>query len=311
MGNPSTKLTKNGDLITYVYDINRLVSVDLPGGITETFGYDDLGRRTSMANSEVSVSWDYDARNQLISAVNHTVGQSLDYDYDSNGLLTQMTGPDGSVHYLYDSKNRLIEQSDPIAGVYRFSYDQLDRRSSLIYPNGLVTEYEYDAAGRLLSILTSDSQGAVVDGYSYSYDEVGRRAQMALLHDPTVHDYDYDTTHRLVRWDRGPNRFEEYGYDDVGNRMSLTDDLGTITYSHDTANRLLTELRTYSGGGTSSTSYLWDNNGNLVDRTAGSAQTTYQWSSLDRLVEVNAPSGISSYGYDPDGLRVRETSTLR
>jgi RHS repeat-associated protein len=308
LGNLASKLTPTGDLITYDYDVRRLVAVNLPGDEEASFVYDLQGRLTSMASSEVSVSYLYDFLGRLEEVTNHTLGQTINYAYDGHGNLREMEGPAGTVEYFYDAKNRLVEQRDPVTGIYRFAYDQADRRIGIEYPNGLATEYAYDSASQLTSILTRNTLGEVVDGYEYTYDLVGNRTRMALLHDSTVHGYQYDSTHRLTRWDRGPERFEAYTYDNVGNRLRLDDDLGTISYSYDTANRLLAELRELNEGGTTLTSYAWDANGNVLHETVGSAVTTYQWDALNRLLEISNASGVQTYGYDPNGIRVRETN---
>ena len=280
------------------------------GGARESFGYDALGRRTSMANSEVSLSFVYDALNRMTQATNHTLGQTIGYGYDAAGNRTSMDGPLGQVTYLYDAKNRLAEQHDPASGVYRLAYDAADRRSGLTYPNGVTTEYDYDGASRLTDLLTRDPQGTVLDGYAYSYDAVGNRTEMRSLRDSAVHDYTYDSVDRLTRWQRGPDRFEAYTYDRVGNRTELDDERGSVTYSYDDANRLLQQVRTLTdGGSTTTTDYGWDPNGNLLTKQVEDGSlTTYTWDALNRLTSVTDATGLHTYGYDPQGIRVRETN---
>ncbi|MCP4601067.1 MAG: RHS repeat-associated core domain-containing protein [Proteobacteria bacterium] len=261
-----------------------------------------------MANAEVALSYVFDELNRLTQTTNHTLTQSIGYEYDDNNNLTRMIGPRGAVEYFYDELNRLVEQRDPVTGVFLYEYDNLGRRTALHYPNGLTTEYSYDVASRLESIITRNDQGEVVDGYSYSYDPVGNRVTMIALHDGVRHEYEYDEVYRLSRWDRGPSRFEVYTYDDVGNRQTLTDEEGITTYRYDVANRLVDELRRLTDGTATTITYTWDLNGNLIAKTAGSMTTSYQWHALDRMLSITGPKGTFDYGYDPRGIRVRETN---
>ncbi|MCP4546729.1 MAG: RHS repeat protein, partial [bacterium] len=308
LGNLERKTKPDGQEITYDYDLRRLIAVNLPGAAVESFGYDTLGRRTSMANAEVALSYMFDELNRLTQTTNHTLTQSIGYEYDDNNNLTRMIGPRGAVEYFYDELNRLVEQRDPVTGVFLYEYDNLGRRTALHYPNGLTTEYSYGVASRLESIITRNEQGEVVDGYSYSYDPVGNRLTMIGLHDGVRHEYEYDEVYRLSRWNRGPSRFEAYTYDNVGNRATLTDEAGSITYDYDLANRLVSEVRQFTDGTGVDTIYAWDANGNLTTKTAGSVVTVYQWDALDRMVGLTGPGGANSYGYDPEGIRFRETN---
>ena len=310
LGNLKAKTNPDGSVVSYEYDVRRLTAVVLPGGARESFGYDALGRRTSMADAEVSLSFVYDALNRMTQATNQTLGQTIGYGYDAAGNRTSMDGPLGQVTYLYDAKNRLVEQHDPASGVYRLAYDAADRRTGLTYPNGVATEYDYDQASRLTDLLTRDPQGNVLDGYVYTYDAVGNRTEMRSLRDSAVHDYTYDSVDRLTRWQRGSNRFKAYTYDRVGNRTELDDERGSVTYSYDDANRLLQQVRTLTDGGSATTTdYGWDPNGNLLQKLVeGGSRTTYTWDALNRLSSVSDATGLHTYGYDPDGIRVRETN---
>lgn len=311
-GKLDRKVNAEDEEIRFEYDQRRLAAVVLPGNVRESFGYDSLGRKTSMSNSEVSLRYVYDDLNRLAQVVNETLGQTIGYEYDPAGNRTKTIGPRGSVIYVYDAKNRLVEQRDPATGTYRYEYDAADRRTAVRYPNGLSTSYEYDRAGQLLAILTKNSQGVVVDGYSYTYDAGGNRQTMTSLRESVKHVYTYDEVDRLTRWQRGDSRFEEYAYDAVGNRLQLNDETGSTVYSVDLANRLVEEARSHSSGGITLTRYGWDAAGRRTSKAvtpdgASTATTNYSWDALDRLLGVVSPEGAFSYGYNPEGIRVRET----
>jgi RHS repeat-associated protein len=307
-GNVISKNTPSGDLISYEYDGRKLTAIVLPGNEEETFLYDGLGRRVGMLNAESSVGYTYDALNRITEVIDNLLGVTISYGYDESGNRIRMTGPLGTVQYSYDAKGRLVEQRDPASGIFRFEYDSADRRSSLAYPNGFTTSYEYDATSRIVSVVTRTPAGEIADGYSHVYDAVGNRLSMRSLRDSTEHAYTYDQMNRLSSWQVGGSRFETYLYDAVGNRVSLSDEEGTVSYGYDAANRLVSELRTFAGGGSSATTYGWDANGRLSEKTVDAqAPTILTWDALDRLTEISEGSSVTAYGYNPLGTRVRES----
>jgi len=57
------------------------------------------------------------------------------------------------------------------------------------------------------------------------------------------------------------------------------------------------------------TTYQWDPNGNLTEQAISTGSvTTYTWDALNRLSTLDDTTGHHSYGYDPTGIRVRETN---
>jgi len=55
-----------------------------------------------------------------------------------------MTAPDGKMtNYTYDPNNRLTNISVPDVGQsFTFAYDNLNRRTSLTYPNNITASYK-------------------------------------------------------------------------------------------------------------------------------------------------------------------------
>ena len=167
--------------------------------------------------------------------------QWIDYDYDDYGRLETVTYPDdGYITYTYDGFGRKTQVSD-------------DRNATDNIGGDGTISYEYDALGRVIKITDHDDW---VTEYSYMSD--GQKSQIKVLHpdDATVKyhvAYLYDKALRLeyvsepllglsTPWIAG------FGYDDNGNRESLTyyrdGTLGgnttAMSYTYDEDNRLTT-----------------------------------------------------------------------
>ncbi|MFH2045805.1 MAG: RHS repeat-associated core domain-containing protein, partial [Pseudomonadota bacterium] len=88
-----------------------------------------------------------------------------------------------------------------------------------------------------------------------------------------------------------------------GNRLTKTDASGTISYTYDANDRLLSEA-----GPTSIATYTYDDNGNTLSKTEGVDTTLYSYDFENRLVGVNSAAGAIAYGYDSDGIRVAKST---
>ena len=72
-----TQVTSNNGVETYTLDgLNRVTAASYPGGLTESFGYDPAGNRTSHTNTDgVTVTYAVDDTGQLQSdstGITHT-----------------------------------------------------------------------------------------------------------------------------------------------------------------------------------------------------------------------------------------------
>jgi RHS repeat-associated protein len=110
--------------------------------------------------------------------------------------------------------------------------------------------------------------------------------------------YGYDDLYRLTTADNPVQDDEEFTYDPVGNRLTSSDTTGLWTYNDNN------ELNAHND-----TSYEYDDNGNLTNKTVGSAITSYGYNIEDRLSEVwngepKTGTLIASYYYDPFGRRL-------
>jgi RHS repeat-associated protein len=299
LGNVKTRTDAKGQTITVDYNVRRPVKLTYPDGSTDTFDYDVLGRRTAMANANVGFTYRYDTLGRLTSATNTRYNLTATYTYDAAGNRIKMVTPQSTVQYTYDAKNRLTAMTDSLFGAFGFSYDAMDRRTELRYPNGITVNYAYDAAYRLTSMVAKNNQAAILDAWAYQYDAVGNRTgkvDMAGI----AETYQYDAVDRLTNVQYGSGAFERFTHDAVGNRLTSTTTAGSTTYSYNIANQLL------SGGGET---FVYDNNGNVTSRTSSRGTTQYTYDFRDRVTNISGPDGTETNLFAPDGSRVDMAGT--
>jgi RHS repeat-associated protein len=294
-GNVISKMDANGFATTYEYDKYG----DLLSYLDNTFTYDDVGNMLCMNNSNVNVTYTYDALNRVTDVNYVSFGKSIHYTYDEAGKRISMTGPDSGVTtYAYDEANRLINLTNPLGQTTTYTYDSLGRMIRKDYHNGVYTVYAYDEANRLLSLTNKNSSGGVLSSYTYEYDTAGNRISMTEANgDETT--YTYDKLYQLISVIYPDNSTVNYIYDAVGNRLILTNGTGDTNYTYDDACRLL------SAG---TVTYGWDNSGNLISKTDKSGTTNYSYDHQNSLISIAFPDGSNNtFTYYPDGRRLSKT----
>ena len=307
-GNLTTWTKFDGSVITYDYDINnRLILKDFPTGTDVTFTYTATGRKDTVTDARGNTDYDYDIRDRL-QTLTYPDGRKLDYGYDANSNRTSLVATIGTTvlttTYTYDDASRLDVVTDPNLGTHDHDYDPNGNRESLSYPNDTATSYLYDDLNRLTN-LTTTGPGGTIQIYDFTLGPTGNREQIDEA-DGTTRAYDYDNLYRLTLetiTDALPSLVYEksFVYDDVGNRETQTTTglgAGTITYTYDARDRLLTE---------NGTTYGYDANGNLTSKSGDAA---YTLDFEDRLIRIDNTDGtVVDHVYDTDGVRVRTTTT--
>ncbi|MBM9606758.1 RHS repeat protein, partial [Desulfopila inferna] len=83
----------NGAAIAYTYDRRDRVIKESAGDTTfKSYTYDNVGRKTLIANESTREQRYYDARGMLVTAIDKFMGR-VDYQYDLLGNRTQMIDP--------------------------------------------------------------------------------------------------------------------------------------------------------------------------------------------------------------------------
>jgi RHS repeat-associated protein len=273
-----TRVTSpTGDYQAYAYnDAGNYVDITDENGLHTRQFYDGLGRlaiveqfngSTSYSNETYTYNW----MNQKTTDTS-PVGNKYSYQYDALGREVSIIKPDGtSTQTIYNSLTSQVFTIDE-NGVYTCNvYDRLGRLLSVVQNStyncqaGIVTNYYYDEAGNLLKTTTSNNQSTIYfydnlnrlieTSYSdstseiYSYDSDGNLTRKVDRKGTTTQ-YFYDSLNRLLSIAYPSTGFptENYTYDNNGNLIQLASQNGTISYTYDTRDRMLTETYAVNTG---------------------------------------------------------------
>src|SRR5262249_55714818 len=138
----------------------------------------------------------------------------LTYEYWPDGLLKSVTYPNGTVaSYEYDRADRLthltidragtvivayeygyeengnrksqIETNGGNAETTTYGYDDLDRLTTVGYPDGTYVTYGYDGVGNRISETVKDAAGVVLSAKTAEFDTINRLSDVTDSVDPS------------------------------------------------------------------------------------------------------------------------------
>ena len=254
------------------------------------------------------------------------VPHSRTYDWSPGGLLNQTQDEAGHrTDYLYDATGQLIGIWAPNYDYLAFSHDAGGRLTEKWFPNGTTTRYNYNVDDSLNSLTNRSAANNVLTSHVYRYDPLGRRDRHT---DTTAslgtqyQQYSYDPLSRLNQVQACDSAFatctasEVTSYDPLDNRTTRTAAGATLTHTLDAAH----QLQAINDGATPKAAFVYDANGNLVQKCegtgvtgtttscSGSIVTTLTWNPLDQLIAASK-TGVpnETYQYDPQGRRISKT----
>lgn len=291
-----------------------------------SYGYDEKSRRTTervesfVDNPAVAVpvttTYFYDTRDRLVRTVDSRGGVTT-FQYDGMGRPAVTTDPMGNEErYTCDANGNLVQtdsrhqEPDGTVSVItkQWTYDERNRRSSAVEPDGSTIALDYD--DRDLLVRLTDYLGRVK---TVEYNSFGNRiaetydvASLAIAHrwtldvmsrptsyvDPTgqASTYGLDGIGRLVTTHYPNGQSTARIYDAAGNVRS--EQLGSgvrFEYTYDAANRL-TRIR----------------NSATPTSIVGVPDHVFGYDGLDRLVSAQAGADQIVRRYDSRGRLVRE-----
>jgi len=321
-----------GHATTYVYDpVGNLTSQTDANGHTTSYQYDALNRRSTMTDAlgeETQYFYDTGTFTGPVNGINCVQCGAT----PGSSLVTEKIDPDGtaSLHagttfYKYDALNRsiIVDQrtgclgagcSDTITpgsdGVTTNTYDPDGNRLSTTQPDGVVTNYQYDADNRMIQETVVETDSEPNDVTTTTYDGVGNVITVTAANG-NVTTNTYDSLNRLITMTdivgpAVPSPITSYTYDAVGNRASATDGNGnTTSYGYDALNRTITVTDPLS----MTTTTVYDSVGNVLSVTDRNGNvTTYTYDAINRRTKMtDALSESTQWAYDSVGNMITQT----
>ncbi|HKY45819.1 MAG TPA: hypothetical protein VJM50_22195, partial [Pyrinomonadaceae bacterium] len=284
--------------------------------------YDVMGRRSQRTNpAEVNASW--------VPSADDSGGWIWSTQtYDWNGRPLRTTNPDStyrentyggcgcaggeqtttrdergrSKRYTKDVFGRLakVEELNWNQSVYSTTNYTFNVRDQLTESNqqGQTRTLSYDGYGRIKERITPE-QGTTTYTY-FADDEIqtitdarGATATFGYNNRGLVNSITYGVPSGVATT---PD--VSFGYDSAGNRTSMTDGLGSVSYGYNTLSRMTSETRTFTGFGSYTLSYDYNLAGQLKSITnPWNAQVGYVYDKIGRPKNVSGSgyAGVSSY----------------
>ncbi|WP_164978566.1 RHS repeat-associated core domain-containing protein [Pseudoxanthomonas composti] len=266
--------------LAFNYDLlSNAVSQQQHLALTTTL---QAGSSTTVTNSTSYIAktfMDYDAGG-FLAARRGNNGQNVRYHYNADGRVDSITSSANAVTaYTYDRNGNLVQSTDPLGGITRYGYDALNQLISVTDPRGKTTTYTYDGLGLLRAVISPDTGST-----SYGYDASGLRTAMI----------------------RNDGAMTTYSYDGMGRLSAMTAGGQTLGYGYDSCTNGLGRLCATSSPGGSTTSFAYEKDGRLKQRTEvatgngaqSSYSTSYSYDAFGQLTGITYPNGVAvGYGY--------------
>ena len=245
--------------------------------------------------------------------------------YSNAGHLTQrvdtvkaLNQPDRNLHtqWMYDCCGRCIELEEAVgtheARVTRTLYNGVGEKEAIVYQDGTILKYEYDAVGRLVRYWSSDDSIS----YTYRYDAAGNVLEIRDEIHRTSTLRSYDSQGHVCSEQLAHQNEVRFDYDGLGRmtRYSLPDE-SSVTYEYDTVH--LTKVSRVSAQGETLFTHeytVYDLSGRCLEEQLigqlGAISTQYD--ACGRQTSYVAPGFselVSEEGYDAIGNLLQKQRT--
>lgn len=322
IGNIIEAKNENGRTI-YEYDKGGylIYQKDVTSGEEIRFEYDNAGNRIHLYSSNKETVYTYGANNEIKRIYDNLQKVNIQFEYDKNGReILRKLGNGITEHTIYDKAGRITVKiqknaQNEILWAEGYFYNPDGKRTFTVDNNALVTFYEYDKQGCLDSVYypytkeheTLLKNEAETNGLSTNKElsltrsfslEEQSAISSRLTEMGSTFAYTLPAMQVFIK--------ESYSYDKKGNRTAKTTSLGTIEYSYDKENRLIST----GSGKNQFVTYTYDNNGNLLSEESASKTIKYKYNSQNRLSlceitdEAQSTYTQTKYAYDSFGRRI-------
>ncbi len=262
----------------------------------------------------------YDLNGNVIKTLD-----ALGYESGTGGAIWEKINSGYGTENTYNAANLLIATLSPVSkdnGLdydTRYVYDGAGRKRSETNAKGVVTNYEYDNAGRIIKTTVRDSADMVTR--QVSYDGMGNILTETDGNGNTTR-YTYNrlglVKSRITPGDETvPSDTTFYQYDGASRQVYQKDSMGretVVTYNQDGQELTRTEQKE-DGSQSTTVTNAYDKNGNLRFETDANGFTTeYEYDGLNRVVltrqTVSGREQVTTNTYDKNGNQLTETDWL-
>ncbi|NJL73151.1 MAG: RHS repeat protein [Candidatus Competibacteraceae bacterium] len=305
---------QTGVTTTYGYTGVDLTSQTVSGGgisLTSNFSYDSFtgDKLTATAPNGYVTTMQYDLKRRLTN-VSDPLSSSTVNTYDIwDNLLTTTKGAQ-QTQMTYSGTNNPLTATNPLLHTSSNVWDLAGRATQSTDAAGGLTEYFYDANGRLASFKKSgvteeqrtyrpggnlwtitDSNGNTT---TFNQDQWGRLANM-VYPDGTTEVWTYDAMGNVLTYTNRGGAVTTMAYDNR-NRMVTKAPAGqpTVTFTYDNAGRLLTASTPVVAGNPASGTFTrtYDSIGRLASETNPQGQVvSYQYDNNSNVTRITYPGG--------------------
>ena len=305
---------KGAEITTYRDGSRYEIVKDMTGQVIFEKGIDGTGKRIS------EVTYRYDEAGQLIEQADDAGDTRIIYRYNKAGYRTEMQTNDRYVVSEVDGRGRVTEITDRKQYFkVKASYDENNREIKSILGNGNKQDYTYDEAGRLLGIVETDSNWAIIRAECYGYDGEGRRIFTADERGNLTR-YVYDEQYRIKEVQYPASEELRAYHREEAKETRLFIDEGAASHRREIMNpvelaQISANFSRLVGARTSnlgsmvgsiqlvwSEQYTYDANGNIATKTTPYGTIHYSYDKENRLLT----RGAVHYTYDEEGNLLRE-----
>jgi RHS repeat-associated protein len=243
-----------------------------------SYGHDENRRMQSVTSAGKITAYQYENTGKLDTATLPN-GTQAKHKYDENGRLTQILHVKGN-QVVTGTRYTLADNGQRIRAE---EFDSLSTVNGDTASNPAITrDYQYDGAQRLTQEKVADRVGTVTRTISYTYDKVGNRKTKTETTSAGTEttSYTYDANDRLTQEAKttatGSQVVTTVTWDANGNLKSRATGSSAAFYYWNVDNRLI-EVKQGSAEATAAVvaKYLYDADGNRVQKIEGDKTTTY------------------------------------
>ena len=305
---------------------------------TTRFCYDLQGRLTEMVKPDgTSLYCRYDDHGQLtfFGASDHSFAYQYRYDHLQRLSAIQDLCHNREQTRCYNAFHELTEEQQGPGIKICSAFDLAGRRIQVSLPDATSINYHYQGP-LLASVERLDANRQTLYLHSYAYNTEGRLQTQTLLNGLGTVENKYDSRGRLVSiespwWSQ---RLEEDGFDPYGRllKMEIQDSIGVMRpvfdygedgqlaheEGHDYVYDSLLNRLSHNGQSwkvnalnqvvqTPDASFVYDANGNIIEKILDGKSVFYQYDALNRLTRVEFPGEQAiSYLYDAFDRRMEQ-----